>query len=112
MFFGAPANPMPPNIATAISQAVAQVSGILEAHLPQCFVEGDKEARQVLVVVIRNRGDHPRIAEELMGKLRGALPAGQFIAILPLGSDSVPSGVREADCKIYPVERKPWWKVW
>jgi hypothetical protein len=112
MFFGAPAKPMPEIMADAISQVVAQVPGIAEAHLPQCFVEGDAEARQVLVVGVRNRSEIPQIAQQLMAKLKLVFPPGQFIDILPFESGSIPAGVRQAGCQILAGERKPWWKVW
>jgi hypothetical protein len=112
MHFGAPAKPMPEIMADAISQVVAQVSGIVEAHLPQCFIEGDKEARQVLVIGVQRRGEIPRIAQELMGKLQLAFPPGQFIDILPFESGAVPSSVRQAGCQIFAADKKPWWKIW
>ena len=59
MFFGAPAKPMPEIMVDAIAQVVAQVPGIQEAHLPQCFIEGDKEARQVVVIGVQNRSEIP-----------------------------------------------------
>jgi hypothetical protein len=112
MYFGAPAKPMPEIMADAVSQVVAQVPGIVEAHLPQCFIEGDKEARQVLVVSVGRRDQIPRIAEELMGKLELVFPPGQFIDILPFESGAVPPGVRQAGCRIFTSKKKPWWKVW
>ena len=57
VYWGAPAKPMPEIMSDAISQVVAQVPGIVEAHLPQCFVEGDKEARQVLVVGVQKSSE-------------------------------------------------------
>ncbi|MGC3956461.1 MAG: enhanced serine sensitivity protein SseB C-terminal domain-containing protein [Verrucomicrobiota bacterium] len=112
MFFGKPAKPMPEIMADAISQVVAQVPGIIEAHLPQCFIEGDKEARQVLVIGVQRRGEIPQIAEALMGKLQLVFPPGQFIDILPFESSAVPAGVRQAGCQIFVAEKKAWWKIW
>jgi len=45
MFFGIPASPMPEIMADAISQVVAQICGIREAYLPQCYIQGDELAR-------------------------------------------------------------------
>jgi hypothetical protein len=112
MVFGAPAKPMPDFMADAIAQVVAQVPGIIEAHLPQCFVEGDPEARQVLVIVVRSRHEIPQIAGALLGKLQHVLPPGEFIDVLPFKAGSVPSGVRQAGCQIFADGKKPWWKVW
>jgi hypothetical protein len=115
LFFGAPANPMPEIISNGISQVVAQVPGIDEAHLPQCFIEGDKEARQVLVVGVHRKREIPGIAQQLTAKLQLLLPPGQIIDIFPFQSDSMPSGIREAGCPIFSgvkSSKKPWWKVW
>jgi hypothetical protein len=112
LYFGAPAKPMPDIMADAISQVVAQVPGIVEAHLPQCFIKVDKEARQVLVVGVQRRGEIPQIAEALMGKLQLVFPPGQFIDILPFESGAMPAGVRQAGCQIFAAVKKPWWKIW
>jgi len=112
MFFGAPAKPMPEIMADAISQVVAQVPGIAEAHLPQCFIEGDEEARQVLVIGVQRRDDIPRIAQALTSKLQLVFVPAQFIDILPFASNAVPNGVRKAGCQIFAAVKKPWWKIW
>ena len=112
MSFGTPAKPMPEIMADAISQVVAQVPGIVEAHLPQCFIEGDKEARQLLVIGVRRREEIPRITQELMGKLRLVFPPGEFMDILTFEQGAVPPGVRQAGCQILAGEGKSWWKLW
>jgi SseB protein C-terminal domain len=105
LFFGAPAQPMASNLAAAISNVVASIRGISEAHLPQCFIEGDTAARQVLVVVVPAQTDIPAIARELGPALKSALPAGVFIDMLPFRETAVPAGVREARCQIYPPQK-------
>jgi hypothetical protein len=112
LFFGAPASPMPPERSAAIAEAVAQVAGIVEAHLPQCFIEGDDEARQILVIVVAAKSDIAQIAANLSDLLSAALPDGRFIDILPFRESELPSGVRQAKCKIYPRTQSPWWKIW
>lgn len=111
-YFGAPANPMPPERAAAIAALVARVPGIVEAHVPQCFVEGDSAARQVLAIVVTSKAEIPRIAGELGAGLKAIVPAGQFLDILPFPASAVMPGVREARCQIFPVSAKPWWRVW
>ena len=112
LFFGVPANPMPEIIADAIGQVVAQVRGITEAYLPQCFVQGDAEARQILVIGVDTRESIPAIMEELMGKMGLALPEREFIDIIPFPSSSMPVEARVPECKIYGAKPKPWWKMW
>jgi hypothetical protein len=91
---------------------VAQVPGIREAYLPQCFIQGDTEARQVLVVGVDNGRKIPKIMDELMSEMRLVLPENQFIDILPFPVSTMPGGARVTECKIYGSKSKPWWKVW
>src|SRR5437867_1961597 len=112
LFFGAPAKPMPRIMADAISQVVAQVPGISEAYLPQCFIQGDTEARQVLVVGVHRNAEIPRVAEALMGKLQLVFPPGQYIDIMPFPAREVPQEARQAGFQIFKCEEKPWWKFW
>jgi hypothetical protein len=111
LYFGAPAQPMAPTLVSAISGAVASVAGISEAHLPQCLIEGDKAARQVLAIVVSPQADISGIAHELGLSLRSTLTAGVLMDILPFRDSAVPTGVREARCQIYPLPKKQWWKV-
>lgn len=115
MFFGAPANPMPETMAEAIGQVVAQVPGIREAYLPQCYIPGYLEVRQVLVVGVRNAEEIPKIMDDLMGKIKLVLPAYQFVDILPFPVSAMPIAARVAECKIFGTDlevAKPWWKFW
>ncbi len=114
MYFGAPAKPMPEVTVTAIKQVVQRVPGIVEAHLPQCFIEGEKEARQVLVVGVRTAEDIPRVGETLMHRLESALSPGEleFMDVMPFELALMPEGVRKAGCQIFAGETKPWWKIW
>ncbi|MDD5262711.1 MAG: enhanced serine sensitivity protein SseB C-terminal domain-containing protein [Methylacidiphilales bacterium] len=70
MFFGAPAKPIPEVLADALGQVVAQVDGICEAYISQTFIEGDSEARQVLVVGVEKKEKIPEIMNDLMGKMK------------------------------------------
>ncbi|HOE26578.1 MAG: enhanced serine sensitivity protein SseB C-terminal domain-containing protein [Candidatus Aureabacteria bacterium] len=117
MFFGVPAKPMPEIMADAIGQIVAQVPGIVEAYLPQCYVQGDEAARQVLVVGVTAKDQIPAIMQHLMGKMELVMPPKQFIDILPFQVADMPSEARVAECRVFggskPPERKqPWWKLW
>ena len=112
LFFGAPANPMPEKVAKAIGEVVAQVPGIREAYLPQCFIEGDQEARQILVVGVNRRSQIPDILDDLLGKITSVLPEGKTIDVLPFKSSAMPHGARVRECKIYENKIKPWWRFW
>jgi hypothetical protein len=112
IYFGRPAKPMPEARASAIAAAVARVPGIVEAHLPQCYIEGDAGARQVLVVVVDLPQDIPRIAQAVLGELAAILPPGDSVDLLPFDRRSLPRGVREAGCRVFGEAKKPWWKLW
>lgn len=112
LLFGVPANPMPEVMADAIGQVVAQTPGICEAYLPQCYIQGDESARQVLVLGIDEPARIQSIMETLIGKMRLVLPELQFIDIMPFTTSSLPPGARVARCKIFEAHRKPWWRFW
>lgn len=115
MYFGVPADPMSEIMADAIGQVVAQVPGIVEAYLPQCFIEGDEEARQVLVLGVESKSQIPAIMQDLMSKMELVMPAHEFIDMLPFSTVDMPPGARVAECRIGGVQvktKKPWWKLW
>lgn len=112
MYFGVPAIPMADVMADAIGQVVAQVRGIREAYLPQCSIEGDTEARQVLVVEVGNDQRIPEIMQDLMWRMKLLLPPGVFIDILPYASSAMPPAARVETCRIFRAARKSWWERW
>jgi SseB protein C-terminal domain len=112
MFFGAPAQPMPEVMVDALGQVVAQVSGICEAYIPQTFIEGDSEARQVLVVGVERKDRIPEIMQELMEKMKLLLPPGVFMDVLPYASADLPDADRVEACHIFGSPKKPWWRIW
>ena len=114
MFFGAPAKLMADVMVDALGQVVAQVPGICEAYIPQCFIEGDTEARQVLVVGVEKQEQIPEVMQDLMGKMKLLLPPGVFMDILPYASAELPEEARVEKCHLFgsPAKPKPWWKIW
>ncbi|MFT3871002.1 MAG: hypothetical protein QM715_21340 [Nibricoccus sp.] len=112
MFFGAPSKPMPEVQMDALGQVVAQVPGIFEAYVPQTYIEGDAEARQVLVVGVGGREEIPEVMQDLISKMKLLLPTGTFMDILPFASADLPPEARIATCHIFGAPKKPWWKIW
>ena len=100
MYFGAPANPMSETIARAICSVVRGVPGIQEAHLPQCYVEGDADGQQVLVAVADNDAHFTAVLDRLLHDLELVLPSEHFIDVLPITSGPVLEAIRQADCQI------------
>jgi len=108
---------MPEVMADAIGQVVGQVPGIVEAYLPQCHIEGEEEARQVLVLGVQSKSQIPQIMQDLMGKMELVMPSKQFIDILPFSTRELPPGARVSECQVFggtqqQQEDKPWWKFW
>lgn len=112
MVFGVPAKPMSDVMAYAIGRVVAQVPGIREAYIPQCHIEGDTEARQVLVIGIEKRQKIRDIMPDLMSKMELVLPAGVFMDILPYESAKLPKAARVEACRIFGSPHRPWWRFW
>ena len=112
MLFGAPAQPMEVKRSAAIAKAVALVPNIVEAHLPQCYMEGLGEPRQVLVLGVRAKEDIPRIMEQLAPAINRVMPDGEFLDMIPFHTASIPAGVRESGCEILRAPKRPWWKLW
>jgi hypothetical protein len=102
VLLGAPASPLPNNVTAAIREVVSQLPGVLEAHLPQCFVAGviDPPA-QVLVIVVKSNASKALALELLSVRLPRILPEGLYLDVWPLelGHLSLTS-VRKANCRI------------
>jgi hypothetical protein len=123
VMIGAPATPMPREVSASIAQAVASVPGVLEAHLPQCFVPDVVGPAQILVVVLETGADREQALKDLAAALRIALPAGHGIDVWPLSlADELLADVRWARCAIFPQDefearasapaRRRWWQFW
>ena len=117
MYFGVPAQPMPASLSDAIGRAVAQVPGIVEAYLPQCYIQGDEAARQVLVIGVAAADRIPAVMQDLLGRLECLMPPDQFVDVFPFQAADLPQEARVAACRIVgastaPERRKPWWRFW
>ena len=120
IMLGAPAQPMPQALSEAIGHTVAQVEGILEAHLPQCYVaDVMPQPAQILVLVLRNPEDAENVLRNVSERLRACLPEDATLDLWPIDpAHPILDEVRGADCQIYaattsdPTGRKPWWKFW
>jgi|GEM_PF-815730 hypothetical protein len=120
IMLGAPAQPMPQALSEAIGHTVAQIEGILEAHLPQCYVaEVMPKPAQILVLVVRSPDDAENVLRQTAERLRACLPEGALLDLWPIESaHPILHEVRGADCQIYAAAtgnqagRRPWWKFW
>jgi len=102
VMLGAPAKPMDPLISNALGELVSSIEGIVEAHLPQCFVLGimDKPA-QILVVVIDQTVERKIVFEQIGQGLSRILPSGQSLDVWPMDKEnSLLGDIRTAGCQI------------
>jgi hypothetical protein len=118
---GAPKHPLPQNLVNAIASVVASCGDIIEAHLPQIFVDRTMtRPAQVLVLVVAD----PSIAQSVLPKVVALFPAGSHLDIWPPASNNpLLVSIRRAACQIckqglVAVEpaactpKKKWWQVW
>jgi len=115
MMIGAPAKPMPEATSGAIAALVAQIDGIQEAHLPQCYVPNTMaRPGQILVLLLTPRANIQAVMERIGQGLHDILLGAEPLDIWPLqppASDALIAEVRKAGCQIY-QRHKTWWKFW
>jgi hypothetical protein len=102
MYIGPPAKPMPKEIQQGIANALANVPEVLEAHLPQCYIQGyiDPSA-QVLVLVLQANSSPGVIVPRLQERLTAVLPTGTFLDIWPVPENHpMLENVRMAGCML------------
>ena len=88
-------------MADAIARLVSAIPGVIEAHLPQCFIaDAMKTPAQVLVLVAESH-NFERILGIIGGQLPRILPTGIYLDTWPM-EKSLPSlsTVRTAGCQI------------
>ncbi len=114
MMIGAPAKPMPEATSGAIAELVAQIDGIQEAHLPQCYVPNTMaRPGQILVLLLTPGANIQTVMERIGQGLHSILSGGEPLDIWPLQPppDALLTEVRKAGCQIY-QRQKSWWKFW
>jgi hypothetical protein len=125
MMVGAPAKPMPAETSAAIAALVAQIDGIQEAHLPQCYVpETMERPGQILVLALAPNANIQAAMDRIGQGLSGILSGGKPLDIWPLQPPHpLLDEVRKAGCEIYRQSAgegtetakstaKSWWKLW
>lgn len=106
VFFGAPAKPLPRETSDAITRLVQSTAGIVEAHLPQCYVEGAPAAAQILVVVPDTGVELSALLQAIGVGLRGIMPREASLDVWPLAAGTpLMEAVREARCQIFAVSQ-------
>jgi len=126
---GAPKHPLPQNLVNAIASVVASCGDIIEAHLPQIFVDKRMtRPAQVLVLVVADPSIAKSVVPKVAPQVMVLFPAGSHLDIWPLASDNpLLVSIRRAECQIckqglVDVEpaactpaacaaKKKWWQV-
>jgi hypothetical protein len=115
ILLGAPAKPMPKEQADGLAKMVASIEGVVEAHLPQCFiVETMEKPAQILVVLVASQAGLNDVCVSIGDRLNSILPLGTHLDVWPMsGRSSMLNDVRAVGCEIYRSQlKKPWWKLW
>lgn len=102
VYVGRPAKPMLASLADQISSGLADIPGILEAHVPQCYAKGliDPPA-QILVLVLPLGMSADTVVPGVLQTLRRILPRGTSMDVLPLDEKApVLSSIRGAGCQL------------
>jgi hypothetical protein len=103
IFLGAPARARDPWIVRSVTEIVAAVPDVVEAHIPQCYVpEVMERPAQVLILVITNSTAIEPSLTAVANGIRRLLPTAEHLDIWPvLPSSSIVSAVRGTGCKIF-----------
>lgn len=114
MLLGAPARPMPRDKAEAIAALVGSIDGVLEAHLPHCFVLGAMESpAQVLVLLIAPDADRQAVLNRVGVGLSTIVPSDEHLDVWAIEpGNSMLLDIRQVGCRIFSITRRPWWKFW
>jgi hypothetical protein len=103
VYSGKPANPLPRNIEQEISRGLSVIGGIVEAHLPMCYVrEIMPKPALVLVVVVDPVVELDSLMSKVGQTIRHALPKGTSLDIWPIEpKNSMLPLVRNAGCTLF-----------
>jgi hypothetical protein len=109
VYLGAPAKPLDQSIILKISELVAALPSVLEAHLPQCWIEKLMPGpAQILVLVVATEEGVPELIAAVGQGLGRLLPRGNHMDIWPLLiSNNLIGAVRGAGCQIFGQHGKP-----
>lgn len=102
IYLGAPAKPLDRALVLRIAKLVASFPTVIEAHLPQCWVEDlMPNPAQILVLVLASDEGTPELTDAVGQGLLRFLPKSSHLDVWPLSiNDDLIPAVRRAGCKI------------
>jgi hypothetical protein len=119
VFLGSPTEPISASLVERIAEAIYDIDGVEQLHLPQCFVIGVLNAPQTVLVMVVGANHSVKRAGKLAKKaLLRLLPPGTPIGLWPIAFDSpYVASVHHVNCRVErdPVrlpsfrKPKPWW---
>ena len=118
IFLGAPAKPMPAERVAQIARLVTDTPGVVEAHLPQCFIPGTMDSpAQVLFIVLAPGIAPAEVGEQIGQGLHAVLPEGEHLDVMPLDSShSLLPTIRGTGCALSAARTAPAkrsrWRFW
>jgi hypothetical protein len=118
ILLGKPANPLSEERVERLRELVANTPGIVEAHLPQCFIpETMEKAAQILFVVLAAGTVEEVLVEQLGRGIYEIFPSGEYLEIIPLEPDNAMlPAIRSTECSLgasaVNAKSRPWWKIW
>jgi hypothetical protein len=109
IYLGAPAKPLDEELVLRIAELAASFPTVVEAHLPQCWVENVMPSpAQILVLVLATDEGAPELANAVGEGISRLLPNSAHMDVwkLSINHDLMPA-VRKAGCGILGPDRKP-----
>jgi hypothetical protein len=103
VFLGAPARPMPEVSIMLLKKIVSQENGIIEAHIPQCYIPSILHPpSQVLFVLFLSIDGIESTLLSIVKKISMGFSPGETIEVIPLNiTDALVPNIRAAGCQIY-----------
>ena len=73
------------SVLSQLQRVLANIRGILEAHVPQCYIPDISDAPvQVLVLVLEAKTNPDSVMERLAPQLHAIVPRGLYLDVWPL----------------------------
>lgn len=103
VFLGAPVNSILQEAVDLLRNLVAKESGVIEAHIPQCYIPTIMtEPRQVLFVICSSRSSAEQSVSSITHHLAKSTLLCEMVDIFPLTiTHELVGAVRNANCQIY-----------
>jgi hypothetical protein len=101
---------LPEHLTRRLLQLVSEIDEVIEAHLPQVYVQGANKAAQVLVLVFKRERERDVMMEKLGRRIEEVLPVDIELDVWPMVErNALLDSVRGAGCMLYQREKGSSW---